>query len=47
MNTGLQNSSKSDVNSLIQERDAYKQQADDLTKKADELDHGQEISSGF
>ncbi|KAH0161599.1 hypothetical protein KCU67_g6274, partial [Aureobasidium melanogenum] len=47
MNTALQNSSKSDTNSLIQERDAYKQQADDLTKKADELDHGQEISSGF
>ncbi|KAH0153903.1 hypothetical protein KCU67_g9280, partial [Aureobasidium melanogenum] len=47
MNTALQNSSKFDINSLIQERDAYKQQADDLTKKADELDHGQEISSGF
>lgn len=47
MNTALQNSSKSDINILIQERDAYKQQADDLTKKADDLDHGQGISSGF
>ncbi|KAH0038685.1 hypothetical protein KCU78_g1440, partial [Aureobasidium melanogenum] len=38
MNTALQNSSRSDINSLIQERDAYKQQADDLTKEADDLE---------
>ncbi|KAG9526622.1 hypothetical protein KCU93_g5389, partial [Aureobasidium melanogenum] len=37
-NAALQSSSKSNTNSLIQERDSYKQRADDLAKKAEELE---------